>query len=85
MLGQEFGQTYFGCHCERFFAKQSHHREIATPQGELLQLAMTDIWVLMSDFLSEGQVSPTGDQEGYQSSAGCWVRLTKFDPLMSKM
>ena len=38
-----------------FFAKQSHHWEIATPQGERLRLAMTGTWVLMSDFLSEGQ------------------------------
>jgi hypothetical protein len=35
-----------------FFAKQSHHWEIATPQGERLR---TGTWVLMSDFLSEGQ------------------------------
>ena len=33
-----------------FFAKQSHHWEIATPQGERLRLAMTGTWVLMSDF-----------------------------------
>jgi hypothetical protein len=61
MLGQEFGQTYFGCHCERFFAKKSHHREIATPQGELLRLAMTGTWVLMSDFfpkVRETQLDP---------------------------
>jgi hypothetical protein len=38
-----------------FFAKQSHHWEIVTPQGQRLRLAMTGTWVLMSDFLSEGQ------------------------------
>jgi hypothetical protein len=38
-----------------FFAKQSHHWEIATPQGGRLRLAMTSTWVLMSDLLSEGQ------------------------------
>jgi hypothetical protein len=32
-----------------FFAKQSHHWEIATPQGERLR-PMTGTWVLMSDF-----------------------------------
>jgi hypothetical protein len=41
-----------------FFAKQSHHWEIATPQGERMRLAMTGTWVLMSDFLSEGQPFP---------------------------
>jgi hypothetical protein len=38
-----------------FFAKQSHHWEIATLQGGRLRLAMTSTWVLMSDLLSEGQ------------------------------
>jgi hypothetical protein len=43
-----------------FFAKQSHHWEITTPQGERLRLAMTGTWVLMSDFLSEGQRRQSG-------------------------
>jgi hypothetical protein len=36
-----------------FFAKQSHHWKITTPQGGHLRLAMTGTWVLMSDFLSK--------------------------------
>ncbi len=62
-FGQEFGHTYIGCHCERFFAKQSHHRAIATPQVLSLRLAMTGTWVLMSIFLSESQCSTSTDPQ----------------------
>jgi hypothetical protein len=51
-FGLKFGQCLPGGHCERFLQSNLSNTEIAAPQEEHLRLAMTTIFLWMSELLS---------------------------------